>query len=43
MLTSQGNDYMKLQKQDEGHCFAKKAAEMDPTSALGHITVRRGV
>lgn len=34
MLTAQGNDYMKLQKQDEAIASLKKATEIDPTSAL---------
>jgi tetratricopeptide (TPR) repeat protein len=34
MLTAQGNDYMKLQKQDEAIAALKKATEIDPTSAL---------
>jgi tetratricopeptide (TPR) repeat protein len=34
MLTAQGNAYLKLQKQDEGIAALKKAAELDPSSAL---------
>jgi hypothetical protein len=34
MLTAQGNDYMKLQKQDEAIASLKKATEVDPSSAL---------
>jgi tetratricopeptide (TPR) repeat protein len=34
MLTAQGSDYMKLQKQDEAIASLKKATEIDPTSAL---------
>jgi tetratricopeptide (TPR) repeat protein len=34
MLTAQGNDYMKLQKQDEAIASLKKATEIDPSSAL---------
>ncbi|HEX3155562.1 MAG TPA: tetratricopeptide repeat protein [Candidatus Angelobacter sp.] len=34
MLTSQGNDYMKLQKPDEAIAALKKATEVDPSSAL---------
>ena len=34
MLTAQGNDYLKLQKQDEAIASLKKAAEVDPSSAL---------
>jgi len=34
MLTSQGNDYMKLQKPDEAITSLKKATEIDPSSAL---------
>lgn len=34
MLTAQGNDYMKLQKQDEAIAALKKAAEIDPSSAI---------
>ena len=37
MLTSQGNDYLKLQKPDEAIASLKKAAEVDPSSALGQI------
>jgi tetratricopeptide (TPR) repeat protein len=34
MLTAQGNDYIKLQKQDEAIASLKKATEIDPSSAL---------
>ncbi len=34
MLTAQGSDYMKLQKQDEAIASLKKATEIDPSSAL---------
>jgi len=34
MLTSQGNDYLKLQKPDEAIASLKKATELDPSSAL---------
>ena len=34
MLTAQGNDYLKLQKPDEAIASLKKAAEIDPSSAL---------
>ncbi len=34
MLTAQGNDYLKLQKQDEAIASLKKATEIDPSSAL---------
>src|SRR4029077_8309572 len=34
MLTAQGNDYLKLQKQDKAIASLKKAAELDPTSAM---------
>jgi tetratricopeptide (TPR) repeat protein len=34
MLTAQGNDYLKLQKQEEAIASLKKAAELDPTSAM---------
>ena len=34
MLTSEGNAYLKLQKQDEGIAALKKAADLDPNSAL---------
>lgn len=34
MLTSQGNIYLKLQKQDEAIASLKKATEIDPSSAL---------
>jgi len=34
MLTAQGNDYMKLQKQDEAIASLKKATEIDPSSAI---------
>jgi tetratricopeptide (TPR) repeat protein len=34
MLTAQGNDYLKLQKQDEAIAALKKATEIDPSSAL---------
>jgi tetratricopeptide (TPR) repeat protein len=34
MLTAQGNDYLKLQKPDEAIASLKKAAEIDPASAL---------
>jgi tetratricopeptide (TPR) repeat protein len=34
MLTSQGNAYLKLQKQDEAIAALKKATEVDPSSAL---------
>ena len=34
MLTAQGNDYLKLQKQDEAIASLKKAAEIDPSTAL---------
>jgi tetratricopeptide (TPR) repeat protein len=34
MLTSQGNVYLKMQKQDEGIASLKKATEVDPSSAL---------
>ena len=34
MLTSQGNDYMKLQKPDEAIASLKKATQIDPSSAL---------
>jgi len=34
MLTAQGNDYLKLQKPDDAIASLKKAAEVDPSSAL---------
>jgi tetratricopeptide (TPR) repeat protein len=34
MLTSQGNAYLKLQKQEEAIAALKKATEVDPSSAL---------
>jgi tetratricopeptide (TPR) repeat protein len=34
MLTAQGNAYLKLQKPDEAIASLKKAAELDPSSAL---------
>lgn len=39
MLTSQGNAYLKLQKLDEGLAALKKAAEIDPGSALGQYNL----
>jgi len=34
MLTSEGNAYLKLQKQDEGIAALKKAADFDPNSTM---------
>ena len=39
MLTSQGNVYMKLQKQDEAIASLKKATDIDPNSALGQYNL----
>jgi len=39
MLTSQGGIYMKLQKPDEAIAALKKAAALDPSSALGQYNL----
>ena len=39
MLTSQGNAYLKLQKQDEAIASLKKAADLEPTSAVGQYNL----
>jgi len=39
MLTSQGSIYMKLQKPDEAIAALKKAAALDPSSALGQYNL----
>lgn len=39
MLTSQGNVYLKLQKQDEAIASLKKAVDIDPNSALGQYNL----
>jgi len=39
MLTSQGGIYMKLQKPDEAIASLKKAAALDPSSALGQYNL----
>jgi TolA-binding protein len=39
MLTSQGGIYMKLQKPDEAIAALKKAATLDPSSALGQYNL----
>jgi tetratricopeptide (TPR) repeat protein len=39
MLTAQGRAYLKLQKQDEAIASVKKAAELDPNSAVGQYNL----
>ena len=39
MLTSQGNAYLKLQKQDEAIASLKKAADLEPSSAVGQYNL----
>jgi hypothetical protein len=39
MLTSQANVYMKLQKQDDAIASLKKAADMDPSSAVNQYNL----
>lgn len=39
MLTSQGNAYLKLQKNDEAIAPLKKAVEMEPSSAIGQYNL----
>jgi len=39
MLTSQGSVYMKLQKADEAIASLKKAADLDPSSAVGQYNL----
>ena len=39
MLTSQGNIYLKLQKPDDAIASLKKAADLDPNSAVGQYNL----
>ena len=39
MLTSQGNVYLKMQKQDEAIAALKKATEVEPSSAVGQYNL----
>jgi tetratricopeptide (TPR) repeat protein len=39
MLTSQGNVYLKMQKQDEAIAALEKAAEVEPSSAVGQYNL----
>ncbi|HEX4603198.1 MAG TPA: tetratricopeptide repeat protein [Candidatus Angelobacter sp.] len=39
MLTSQGNAYLKLQKLDEAIASLKKAADLEPSSAIGQYNL----
>ena len=39
MLTSQGNIYLKLQKPDDAIASLKKAADLEPNSAIGQYNL----